>query len=75
MDTRAANQTYQVHRATTPYFTPTDGTLQETVTAGPWSSDQDAVIGDPNTNYYYLLRAPAVRPTPTRVAGASSISG
>ena len=52
----AANQTYQVHRATTPYFTPADGTLQETVTAGPWSDDE-IVIGDPNINYFYLVRA------------------
>ena len=50
------NQAYQVHRGTTPYFTPAAGTLQETVTAGPWSDD-DVVIGDPNTNYTYLLRA------------------
>ena len=52
----AGNQAYQVHRGTTPYFTPSAGTLQETVTAGPWSDD-DVVIGDPNTNYTYLLRA------------------
>jgi hypothetical protein len=52
----APNQTYQVHRATTPYFTPAVGTLQETVTAGPWSDDE-VVIGDPNTNYFYLVRA------------------
>ena len=36
-----ANQTYQMHRATTPYFTPVAGTLQETVTAGPWSDDRN----------------------------------
>ena len=28
----AGNQAYQVHRGTTPYFTPAAGTLQETVT-------------------------------------------
>jgi hypothetical protein len=50
------NQTYQVHRATMPYFTPAAGTLQETVTAGPWSDDE-VVIGDPGTNYTYLVRA------------------
>ena len=53
-----ANQAYQVHRATTPYFTPTDATRRALVTGAPWSySDPDTVIGDPNTNYFYLVRA------------------
>ena len=70
----APNQTYQVHRATTPYFTPAAGTLQETVSAGPWSDDE-VVIGDPNTNYFYLVPPPAARLTPTRAAWASSTFG
>ncbi len=54
----AANQAYQVHRATTPYFTPADATRRALVTAAPWRyPDPDPVIGDPDTNYYYLVRA------------------
>lgn len=53
-----SNQGYQVHRATTPYFTLSDATRRAWVTAAPWSyTDPDVVIGDPNTNYFYLLRA------------------
>lgn len=41
-----------------PYFAPTDATRRTIVTAAPWSyTDPDVVLGDPNTNYYYLLRA------------------
>ena len=51
-------QAYQVHRATTPYFTATDATRRTIVTGAPWSYiDPDPVIGDPNTNYFYLVRA------------------
>ncbi len=53
-----ANQAYQIHRAVTPYFTPTDGTRRALVTGSPWRyTDPEAVIGDPDTNYYYLVRA------------------
>lgn len=55
----AANQAYQVHRATTPYFTAADATLRTWVTAAPWNyPDPDPVIGNPNINYFYLVRAP-----------------
>jgi hypothetical protein len=50
------NQAYQVHRATTPYFAPAPGTMQEIVTAAPWSDDE-VVIGNPAINYFYLVRA------------------
>ena len=75
----APNQTYQMHRATTPYFTPTDVTRRALVTGAPWSyTDPDTVIGNPNTNYFYLLRGPAARLTLTpqgEGGGASSTSG
>ena len=51
-------QAYQVHRATTPYFTPADATRRAIVTGVPWSyTDPDPVIGDPNINYFYVVRA------------------
>lgn len=54
----AANQAYQVHRDTTPYFAASGAARRAIITAAPWSyTDPDAVIGDPNTNYFYLLRA------------------
>jgi hypothetical protein len=50
-----ANQAYQAHCATIPYFTPTDATRRAWVTAAPWSyTDPVPVVGDPNTNYFYL---------------------
>ena len=53
----AANEAYQLHRATTPYFTPTDATLRAWVAAGPWPDpDSPVAVGDPDLNYYYLVR-------------------
>lgn len=53
-----ANQAYRVYRGTAPHFAVSDATPRATVTAAPWSyTDPEAVIGNPNTNYYYLVRA------------------
>jgi len=72
----AANQAYQVHRATTPYFTPTDVTRRALVTGAPWSyTDPDTVIGDPDTNYFYLVRATCGAAYVDPGGGASSTSG
>lgn len=55
--TDAANEAYQVHRATTPYFTPTDATRRAWVTTGLWPDpDSPVAVGDPVLNYYYLVR-------------------
>ncbi len=53
-----ANQAYRVHRGTAPYSAVSDAILRAMVTAAPWSyTDPEAVIGNPATNYYYLVRA------------------
>ena len=53
----AANEAYQIHRATAPYFTPADTTLRAWVAAGSWPDpDSPVAVGDPDRNYYYLVR-------------------
>ncbi len=82
----AANQAYQVHRATSPYFVPSAATGRAWVTAAPWRyTDPDAVVGDPGTNYFYLLRAtcgaaqvdaqpaPTPRARPLRIARCAGL--
>ena len=45
---------YRVYRGTTPYFTPTEPAYQ-VLTATTF--DDPGVIGDPNTQYYYVVQS------------------
>ncbi len=50
----APNQAYQVHRATAPYFIPSDATRVALVTAAPWSYQETVA---PNLDVaYYVVR-------------------
>jgi hypothetical protein len=49
----------------------TRGLTQEDVTSRP----RTMMIGDPNTNYFYVVRADVARRTPTSVGAASSTFG
>jgi len=57
--TGSADCLYEVHRATTPYFTPTGDTLLATVEAPPYSytDTTPGILGDPATNYFYVVQA------------------
>lgn len=61
---RAANNAYEVHRATTPYFVPSIATLQATLTPPsgttylpPYSYTDPGTTGNPNINYAWIVRA------------------
>lgn len=59
---------YQVHRSTTPYFTPAPGTLIQTLPPGSSATTDETpgVVGDPAINYAYLVVA---------VCGSSAVDG
>ncbi|MEZ4729579.1 MAG: hypothetical protein R3E79_20815 [Caldilineaceae bacterium] len=49
---------HQVHRSTTPFFSPTSGTLLTTVNAGVNTfTDATSGIGNVGTNHFYLVTA------------------
>jgi hypothetical protein len=57
---------YEVHRSTSPYFTP--ATPYANNATSPWT-DGDANVGDPSQDFTYLLRAPdCADPSSQRVA-------
>ena len=50
------NTAYEVHRSTTPYFTPSDHTRQITLTA-PTATYTDWRVGNVNENYFYVVKS------------------
>ena len=52
----AANKAYAIHRSTSPYQLPVPTNPHATVLAPPWD-DASNTCGDPNSNYYYVVRS------------------
>ena len=48
---------YDLHRSSTPFFSPSPATLLATLPPGSTSYSDPNTTGDPNTNYFYLLQA------------------
>ena len=47
---------YEVHRSTSPYFTPDSGSLEETRPAGSTSYTDEDATGSASENYFYIVR-------------------
>jgi hypothetical protein len=54
---QTANGAYEVHRSTTPFFTPGSTTLLKTVFAPASSYIDESAAGNPDENHFYLVRA------------------
>jgi len=57
----AANKAYTIHRASSAYQTPDSTNPHDTVSSAPWEwTDAAGTCGDPDINYYYVVRSVCV---------------